>query len=634
MPTITQARMEDFKGRLRNLSRKELLDIIRAQNPDYIKQINRIEYVFKHKLRHLTWKDGSTVDNKDFTKEELMLLVDPPFQFNRELAKAGFTEAQQRQAHIAADPVLWAKAFLEDVPRAYQSLIMRDPSRKKVMRMGRRLGKTATMAFYSLWYAYTNREAKILILAPMKSHVALIYDEILRMAKQNPIILNDEKSGCAITRFVASPQYQIDFENGSQIKFFTTGMKSNSKADVARGQEADVIILDEMDYMGKDDLDALMAMMQKTSDRKTTEKKLIGASTPTGQRGTFYKWCTDPEQGYSAYWYPCQVNPFWDKEMEKEMRVLYSKESAWRHEIEADWGEDSEGVYPHKFVKTSFLDVDEYEWPYDAQPHYGLNHSTYVMGVDWDKYGAGVNIVVLEKCHDDHPNPEYANKIRLAHREEMEKSDFAYLEACKRIIHLNEVFRPKHIYADRGAGEAQIEILHKHGMSNPSSNLHKVLEGKAFYESIEVMDPFTQEPVKKRLKSFMVDNLYRMLENEMILFPGHDTQLFEALLGYVVLRVSATTNEPVFAPGGETTDHAHDALILACFAIANNYDELLNPKYASKLFVVSNEVFLPTIEAEVKTTRDDIDAPVRAHRSMAYTLGGKVKRNPITRKSF
>ena len=59
----------------------------------------------------------------------------------------------------------------------------------------------------------------------------------------------------SITRKVTSPQFMIQFSNGSTIRFFTSGMRSGGKSDVARGQEAHLIILDEMDYMHADDLD-------------------------------------------------------------------------------------------------------------------------------------------------------------------------------------------------------------------------------------------------------------------------------------------------------------------------------------------------------------------------------------------
>jgi len=630
----------DFREKLSQLGRTDLLEMIHEQDPRYTKQIQRIEWVFRNKLRHLAWMDGTPVTNRNLTNEELMSLIDPPFIFDKRLAELGFNEDQQRTIHIASDPVLWAKYFLKDYPRVYQALVLRDPNTRRVMRYGRRLGKTFTLATYALWYAYTNNIAHVIVVAPMKSHVGLIYDEILKLAKQNDLILNKEEKDCAITRHVQSPQYQIDFENGSTIKFFTTGMKSNGRADVARGQEADVLILDEMDYMGKEDLIALMAMLQDTKEISYQEKILIAASTPTGQRNTFWKWNNDPDEGYSAFWFPSYVNPGWKQSTEDQMHRDYPNEQAYKHEIEADWGEDVEGVYPHKFVKIAFQS-EPYSGGWDYKPEILSNRSFFVFGVDWDKYGAGVNIVVLEVCQEDYEIEEFAGKIRLAYREEYSKGDFTYTGAVERIQQLSAIFRPRHIYADRGAGDTQIELLHQHGIANPQSHLHKIVEGYQFAETLEVRDPWTKEFVKKRLKIFMVDNLYRMLEQEKIIFPAQDEELFVQLLSYIVLRTSQTTGDPVFAPGGNTTDHAHDALILACFAIAKNYDDLLNPVFASKSKAVSAAAFMPTFEletAEDKQLADDKwgegKGPIRFQRPMAHNVRGNRRNNPIKRKMF
>src|SRR5690606_28300202 len=135
-----------------------------------------------------------------------------------------------------------------------------------------------------LHYSYTTNNGRCLVMAPMKSHVSLIYDEIWNLIKKGGALV-----GNAVVRSVKHPQHEFVFSNGSTIRLFTTGVKSGSRSDVARGQEAHVIVLDEMDYMGVDDLDALYAMLQKT-DANQPDKIMIGASTPTGRRERFWEW--------------------------------------------------------------------------------------------------------------------------------------------------------------------------------------------------------------------------------------------------------------------------------------------------------------------------------------------------------
>lgn len=448
---------------------------------------------------------------------------------------------------------------------------------RKVLRAGRRLGKTFSMAIALLHYSYTNKDGRCLVIAPMKTQVELIYQEINRLASKNEIVSS------SITRKVTSPQFMIEFSNGSTIRFFTSGMRSGGKSDVARGQEAHVIVLDEMDYMHTDDLDALYAMLQKTAEDQP-DKVLIGASTPTGRRERFWEWCRS--ERFREFWFPSYCNPFFSKEQEDEFKEQYS-EAGYRHEIEADWGEDAEGVYPRKFVDAAFI---EPSWNYI--PEITSARSMYTIGVDWDKYGAGTNIVVLEACHQNHEEERFKNKIRIAHREEIQKSEYTLTNAVNRIVELNESFQPKHIYVDRGYGEVQVELLRKYGTENPRSNLRDRVKGIGFGELIEIRDPYTKMPVKKEIKPYMVDNLRQHLEKSLILFPIADEELYMQLISYVVVRTTQT-GRPVFEAGGSAVDHAHDALMLALLAITENYGEFGKGQTATNVESFSNTFFMP-----------------------------------------
>lgn len=265
-------------------------------------------------------------------------------------------------------------------------------------------------------------------------------------------------------------------------------MRSGGKSDVARGQEAHLIILDEMDYMHSGDLDALYAMLQKTAEDQP-DKVMIGASTPTGRREKFWEWCNSSR--FQEFWFPSYVNPFFSKEQEDEFREQYS-EIGYRHEIEADWGEDSEGVYPRKYVDMAFIDPG---WKYNAEV---TSARSFTIGVDWDKYGAGTNIVVVEACNDSYEDERFRGRTRVCYREEIPRSEYTLTKAVDRIMELNKIFQPKHIYVDRGFGEVQVELLHKAGVENPQTKLRERVKGVSFAETIEVKDPYTQLPVKKK----------------------------------------------------------------------------------------------------------------------------------------
>ena len=55
-----EQRTKKFRKQIEKLPREDIIDILRAQDPEIIKQINRIEWVFTNKLQHLSWKDRNT----------------------------------------------------------------------------------------------------------------------------------------------------------------------------------------------------------------------------------------------------------------------------------------------------------------------------------------------------------------------------------------------------------------------------------------------------------------------------------------------------------------------------------------------------------------------------------------------
>lgn len=617
----------NFRKQIASLPREDILDIIRAQDPDLIMQIDRIEWVFANMLTHLNWPDGTPVLGRRVTNEELALLVNEPFEYDEELAQLGLGLEAQRQIHIAKDPVTWAQHFLGVKPRIYQIFILRHPNRFRVLRIGRRAGKSFSMALLLLWYSYTTKRGRSLVIAPMQAQANLVYRTILELVEEAPIVSE------SIDRTVASPPAEINFKNGSSIKFFSSGMKNNSRSDATRGQEAHLIVLDELDYMGDEDLEAVLAMMTKTEENQP-EKMLIGASTPSGKRGTFYNWCTGDR--FTEFWFPSYILPFWDQETEELLREEHKTEMGYRHEVEADWGEIAEGVYLKKYIDMAV----NYTEPWEYIPHLTSMKSKYVIGVDWDKYGAGTNIVVLELCGNDYEDPVFRGKVRVAYREETTKEEYSLMKAVDRLVELNANFKPEWIYIDRGYGDFQLEYLHKHGVDHPETKLHLKVKGFQFGQSIETRDPHTMQLTKKELKPFMVSNLKEMLERGKIVFPKTDDLIYDQLTHYIVSR-STSSGRAVFEMSkSDLGDHVHDALILACLAVTQNYDDLMKSNHAKHGYVVSNKTFLALGAAKKEETSkiakniETVHAPVQIRRAMTATGSKRSGMRPIRRKMF
>jgi len=635
------AQTKEFRANLAALPRQEILELIEIQDPQLVVEVNRIEYVFKNKLSHLHWPDGSKVDGRPVTNDELALLVDPPFQIDDDLLAAGISAQDQRKLHHMKDPVMWAKDFLNIDghpvrPRAYQIMIMRHENKRKVLRAGRRLGKTFSLAMLLLHYAWTNSKAKCLVIAPMKEHVGLIYNAMLDLLEDSDVVKQ------SLGRHVTSPQYSMEFNNGSTIKFFTSGMRSGGKTDVARGQEAHLIVLDEMDYMHPEDLDAIYVMLQQTSEGQV-EKELMASSTPTGRKEKFYDWAVNNDR-FKEFWFPSYCNPFFDKETENEFREEYT-DMVYRHEVEADWGEDTYGVYPPRLVDPACHITEP--WDYLEVPYDVLSdpRSFTVMGVDWDKYGAGVNIVILEICSPHYGIPALRSRLRLLYREETKKEEFTLLNGLERVKQLNNVFKPKHIYIDRGYGETQSEALRKFGIDNPTTRLHIKVKGVAFNESVEMKDPYTGQVIKKEVKDFMVSNLRNTLEGNILALSSYDDLLYNQLTSYIVAR-KTHTGKPVYEAAGKYGDHAHDALALAVHAYVENYGDLMHVEFANHARTISGEKFAPLYDLDdvkpdstnnserlVGTSDQNNVPPARVRRAMTLNRGRKKAYRPISRKS-
>ena len=169
-----------------------------------------------------------------------------------------------------ADPVLWAKAFV----------ISNDAIAK-------------------------NEGFRILYVTQYETQVNLVFMRMRELIQNSPLLKIE------VTKMKNSP-YTIEFRNGSVIMGFTTGASSGSGAASVRGQRADWLFLDEIDYMGTDDYSTVAMIAGERSDIGMT-----CSSTPTGARREFYKMSTEPAWGLSQNFHRSLHTPGCRKEIEE-----------------------------------------------------------------------------------------------------------------------------------------------------------------------------------------------------------------------------------------------------------------------------------------------------------------------------
>lgn len=495
------------------------------------------------------------------------------------MAKPWSPIERAKLAKIHADPVLWARAYLRInnpdtkkiepwIARDYQEEMLRDTDPRIVFRLGRRCGKTETMIVSGLHKAATNRFFRILYVTPYENQVNLIFMRMKEIIAESPLLK------AQIVKIKNSP-YTVEFANGSVILGFTTGASSGQGAASVRGQRADHIFMDEIDYMGETDYYTVAAI--------AGERSAIGitaSSTPTGKRSIFYRMCKDPSFGYHEHFHPSMHNPNWGPEMEARFRREFT-DIQYEHEVLAEFGTEEAGVFnkdkvdaamhkeyyaytPLTILQERALEGDRHPtmYLYDEE-HHAPGNIFRCVGVDFDKFQASSSIIVLD--YDIK-----ARKFKVMKRIEVPRSEYTLDNAVNWIIRVNEIYNPSWIFCDRGYGDYQIERLHIYGEQHPFSGLKNKVVGWQFKNTIEVMDPVERTVVKEPMKPFMVNQLALAFERDRIVLSPFDEVLHKQLIDYVVDHVSQS-GQPVYSSKDE---HFVDALGLAYLAFVLKFPDI------------------------------------------------------------
>jgi replicative DNA helicase len=313
-------------------------------------------------------------------------------------------EIARLEAQIRADPIKWAYWKLKDTKgnpwkaRWYQRQLLTDMVsgvKHLAVRMGRRVGKSETMLVYAVWYTFHHKNSRILLAAPYESQIRLLFMRL------NEFIRDCDELKNSVDVNTKNP-FVLSWKNGGTILGFTVGATKGQAGAAVRGQRADFIMIDEADYIDRGGIDAVTAIALEDPNR-------IGiwvSSTPTGRHDFFYDICMDPKTGYHAYHYPAKVNPGYDEKMEGEFRATMTSQ-AYIHEIEAEFGEETVGVFNKAAVERArdqiyytYRNLNAWEQEqYRKQgidlskviylKHYDRKHpapdALRIIGVDWDK---------------------------------------------------------------------------------------------------------------------------------------------------------------------------------------------------------------------------------------------------------
>lgn len=472
--------------------------------------------------------------------------------------KANLSAEELNEIMCLRDPVSWAKKYLlyskggwkdrcsqNGIP--YQGMIIRSISKRLVVRAGRRIGKTSALVIRILHKAFTfvpkigKSTYNIVIFTPNQSQLAVIFKMMEVLIDRNPALLslirNKEKKIPARQ----NPNYELDLINGVVIKGFVSG------STAIRGSAANLLFIDEASYLTTDDTDSVVALLTENADTE-----LVISSTPKGLKDWFYDKVHD--KSYTSLYFPSdKFHPFWSARMEEEVRAGTTT-AGYKHEYLAEFSSDGEGVFPFDIVDAARSSYDYYECR--PEPDY-----TYGMGIDWNSAIHGVNIKIVGYNQN-------IQKYKLVYSEIISAAGYTQMSAVNKIKILNREWRPAFIYADRGFGTTQIEMLHDIGAKAPGNSPDRALvrvKGVDFKSKTIIYDPYLRQRVPKDTKPLMINNAVRIFENNLIYIPSEDEKLYKQLIGYVIEKYTSTGMPVYKASDPKTGDHDLDALVIALF---------------------------------------------------------------------
>ena len=281
------------------------------------------------------------------------------------------------------------------------------------------------MCVLILWYAYTqynrgpNSQYDIIIATPYETQIDLIFKRLHQLIDMSPVLTS------LISRDV---QHNLRFSiNGieSNILGLTAGANNSSGgANSTRGQRGDLIVLDEVDYVGGNQITNILNIRNEAPERI----RLLCASTPSGKHEEYYRWCTGASKkyfpsrediknntfsgyqieekpigegnGWTEIFSPSNVNkellkinPDTQQTYLEDIRDELS-DMRYTQEVMAEFGEEEMGVYQKRFINAAIQEGERLKFRYitkwakeDRKAYLTRTQGQCIriLGVDWDK---------------------------------------------------------------------------------------------------------------------------------------------------------------------------------------------------------------------------------------------------------
>jgi phage FluMu gp28-like protein len=282
---------------------------------------------------------------------------------------------QSQPLQLPSDPVAFALTFFSFAAKSYQEALLRDQSKRVVVRWSRQAGKTTCIALRAIWFALTYPKTLTLIVAPTLRQSMIMSDRIADFLGQ----VHEDKRHALIEKIQRTT---IKFVNGSRI------VALPNSPQLLRGYTANQVICDEANFFKDDQLVFYSIIYPMLS---TTDGTLIASSTPWNKDSVFFKMDRAPE--FSHYRVTCEdvVKAGLVKQsFVDEMRSRLPHER-FQREFMAEFVEDVDAWLTQSLIVTcidsNLLVVDFHEQP----------RGEFYVGVDLGKEQDYSVVIVVEK---------------------------------------------------------------------------------------------------------------------------------------------------------------------------------------------------------------------------------------------
>jgi phage FluMu gp28-like protein len=278
-------------------------------------------------------------------------------------------------AELPLDPVTFALSLFGFKCNEYQAKLLRDASKRIVVRWSRQSGKTTCIALRAIWFAIVHPKTLTLIVAPSLRQSMIMSDRIqdfLASLPKDRHVQIIEKLQRATVRF----------KNGSRI------VALPNSPQLLRGYTANQVLADEANFFKDDDLVFYNVLYPMLS---TTDGALIASSTPWNRDSVFYRMCQSSD--FSRHVVTCEdvvrtglVKQSFIDEMKSQLPF-----ERFQREFMSEFVEDVDAWLTQSLIVSC---IESNLQPYDFQE---VPQGEFYVGIDFGKEQDFSVVLVADK---------------------------------------------------------------------------------------------------------------------------------------------------------------------------------------------------------------------------------------------